>query len=79
MTTTGSGPRLRDWLPTLDEGAESDEESFGDLLNALKSAGIHRLRDFQYWTPTELSENVKCSLGMAKRLISDAKHTLRGQ
>ncbi|KAG8829572.1 hypothetical protein FRC17_006374 [Serendipita sp. 399] len=74
----GKGPRLVDWLADLDQDAESDEESYGDLLGSLKAAGIFRVKDILLWNAADLAGEINRPPGIAKRLISEAKAAVRG-
>ncbi|KIM21596.1 hypothetical protein M408DRAFT_12483 [Serendipita vermifera MAFF 305830] len=78
VRTSTRGPRLRDFLQMLDDDAESDEESYNDLLGALKGLGIHRVKDFNLWNAPDLRDELPCPLGTAKRLLNEAKIALRG-
>jgi len=77
VRTSAKGPRLIEWLRELEEELESDEESYVDLLPALKREGVHRVKDFALWNAADLRDSVGCSLGIAKRLLNEARIATR--
>jgi hypothetical protein len=73
VCTSAKGPHLIEWLHELEDELESDEESYMDLLPALKCEGVHRVKDFALWNAADLRDSVGCLLGVAKRLLNKVR------